>query len=213
MTHYLPRDDAVTYDRYLKRQERLAQMRKARREPALQRAETLLLGCLEDYQVMSWEARGWFTVTAESGTRYMLCDRSDVGPLILRFDRGNDDLFRALTGFCFHAPHDEPWPAADILLTYKLWIESDEEKFLAHANAHTVHVSWAVWAQQEIEAFSTLSDLAQASSQLCESINPRDRLVGARLWVLAYLQFWKCVPKEMTSLADLLDHAREGNNA
>lgn len=95
---------------------------------ANRRARDLLLSKLDAKQRRDWFLRGRFDVVGASGRRYTLA----------RYRPFNVRTTDAV--FCVQVHGNVP--AYDKLLAQKLLIESDEQRFLAHANVRTFSRAW-----------------------------------------------------------------------
>lgn len=104
-----------------RRREREAEVAAAR-----ERAEALLLSCLDEEQRKELHSHNRFHVTAPSGRRYCI-NRGRAGNVSAR-DRAN-----RLVRYCIH--DYVGLPDADTMLGQKLMLETDEAGFLATANA------------------------------------------------------------------------------
>lgn len=84
------------------------------------RSMKLLKRYLTPYQRKSLKKRGYFIVTAQSGTRYRLCNHAHANTYRLR---GNSPIHR----YCISLVNV---PVGDSLLAQKLMLETNEKKFL-----------------------------------------------------------------------------------
>lgn len=92
---------------------------------AIDRARTLLIGCLSDEQRGQFEATGYFEVVTPTGRRYRIT--RGWGGNVFLINNG-----RATDRYCIH-PRDYV-PEEDNMLAQKLLLEHDEPTFLRTAN-------------------------------------------------------------------------------
>ncbi len=100
--------------------------REAELAAAKERAEALLLSCLDEEQRRELRAHDRFHVTAPSGRRYCI-KRGRAGNVSAR------DSANRVVRYCIH--DYVGLPDADTMLGQKLMLETDEQEFLATANA------------------------------------------------------------------------------
>ncbi len=99
----------------------------------LERATTLLLGCLDDNQTEEYNTLKTFHVVGASGRRYRIGygHAGNVAEL--------DNEGKAIVKFCIHASIHMPVP--DTMLTQKLLLETNEEEFRKIANQTPVRMA------------------------------------------------------------------------
>ncbi len=117
---YPPRRVQREEAEYLRSQRHLATERRERHETARNRAEELLLACLDEEQVAQLTTLDRFSVTAASGRVYWI-QRGYAGNVRSEGRR-----------YCIHGPDN--LPHADQMLMQKLLLETNEEGFLDVAN-------------------------------------------------------------------------------